>query len=139
MSRHRTPFSVPASFAQTFVGSTGPLRFPARPDRNSGCPIANTPSKWHRTTALLASWLLLVFSGHGRAEVVTPAPAATSPGSSVVLSYAAFVTEASRRFAIPEPWIRAVMQVESRGNAHAISSRGALRADADHARDLGRA
>ncbi|WP_247523780.1 lytic transglycosylase domain-containing protein [Bradyrhizobium sp. 145] len=36
------------------------------------------------------------------------------------------MTEASHRFAIPERWIDAVMQVESGGNAHAISPRGAL-------------
>jgi soluble lytic murein transglycosylase-like protein len=36
------------------------------------------------------------------------------------------VTEASRRFAIPAHWIRAVIQVESAGNAQAISPRGAL-------------
>ncbi|WFU43548.1 lytic transglycosylase domain-containing protein [Bradyrhizobium sp. CB82] len=36
------------------------------------------------------------------------------------------MTEASRRFAIPEHWIRTVMKVESGGNAQAISPRGAL-------------
>ncbi|WP_409190609.1 lytic transglycosylase domain-containing protein [Bradyrhizobium sp. RDM4] len=36
------------------------------------------------------------------------------------------MTEASHRFAIPERWIRAVMQAESGGNAHAISPWGAL-------------
>ncbi|WP_354098382.1 lytic transglycosylase domain-containing protein [Bradyrhizobium sp. S3.2.12] len=36
------------------------------------------------------------------------------------------MTEASHRFAIPERWIRAVMQAESGGNAHSISPRGAL-------------
>ncbi|MGY0576197.1 lytic transglycosylase domain-containing protein [Bradyrhizobium sp. RDM12] len=36
------------------------------------------------------------------------------------------MTEASHRFAIPERWIRAVMQAESGGNAYAISPRGAL-------------
>jgi len=36
------------------------------------------------------------------------------------------VIEASRRFAIPEQWIRAVILVESAGNAQAVSPRGAL-------------
>ncbi|WP_246230479.1 lytic transglycosylase domain-containing protein [Bradyrhizobium cytisi] len=36
------------------------------------------------------------------------------------------MTEASHRFAIPERWINAVMQVESGGNTHAISPQGAL-------------
>lgn len=36
-----------------------------------------------------------------------------------------FVTEASQRFGIPETWIYAVMSVESRRNAHAVSAKGA--------------
>jgi soluble lytic murein transglycosylase-like protein len=40
--------------------------------------------------------------------------------------FAAFVTEASRRFAIPEHWIRAVMHVESGTKQRARSSRGAM-------------
>ena len=40
--------------------------------------------------------------------------------------FAAFVTEASRRFAVPERWIRAVMRVESGGNSRARSRKGAI-------------
>ena len=36
------------------------------------------------------------------------------------------MTEASRRFGIPEHWIRAVIQVESAVSAQAVSPRGAL-------------
>nr|WP_249800051.1 MULTISPECIES: lytic transglycosylase domain-containing protein [unclassified Bradyrhizobium] len=61
-----------------------------------------------------------------RAEVASRAPAAHSTTLLRSVAYAAFVTEASHRFAIPERWIDAVMQVESGGNAHAISPRGAL-------------
>lgn len=70
--------------------------------------------------------ILLTFGppSSARAEV------ASRPAHSITLlrsvAYAAFVTEASNRFAIPERWIDAVMQVESGGNAHAISPRGAL-------------
>jgi hypothetical protein len=46
-------------------------------------------------------------------------PAATHP-------YAAFITEAAQRFAIPESWIRAVLRAESAGDVRAISSAGAL-------------
>lgn len=61
-----------------------------------------------------------------RAEVASRTPAAHSTTLLRSVAYAAFVTEASHRFAIPEGWIDAVMQVESGGNAHAISPRGAL-------------
>ena len=40
--------------------------------------------------------------------------------------FAAFVTEAALRFSIPESWIRAVMRVESFGDARAISPKGAI-------------
>ena len=40
--------------------------------------------------------------------------------------FAKFIEEASARFALPARWIRAVMQVESGGDEHAISSRGAM-------------
>lgn len=40
--------------------------------------------------------------------------------------YAGYVAEAARRFAIPERWIRAVMQVESRNDPSAISPKGAM-------------
>ncbi|UPK26501.1 lytic transglycosylase domain-containing protein [Bradyrhizobium sp. 195] len=40
--------------------------------------------------------------------------------------YAALVAEAARRFSIPEAWIRAVMRIESGGDRHAVSPKGAL-------------
>lgn len=40
--------------------------------------------------------------------------------------HAAFITEASQRFGIPEHWIRAVRRVESAGDVRAISSAGAM-------------
>jgi soluble lytic murein transglycosylase-like protein len=40
--------------------------------------------------------------------------------------FAAEVAEASRRFGIPESWIRAVMRVESSGHVQAVSPKGAI-------------
>jgi soluble lytic murein transglycosylase-like protein len=40
--------------------------------------------------------------------------------------FANFVAEASTRFTVPARWIRAVIQIESAGDEHAISSRGAV-------------
>lgn len=55
------------------------------------------------------------------------APAARAP---VPLAHAdpfsAAVAEASRRFGVPEPWIRSVMRVESAGNARVVSRAGAI-------------
>jgi hypothetical protein len=40
--------------------------------------------------------------------------------------FAEFIAEASDRFVVPARWIRAVIQVESGGDEHAMSSRGAM-------------
>lgn len=40
--------------------------------------------------------------------------------------YAKLIEEASSRFAVPARWIRAILQVESGGDEHAISPRGAM-------------
>ncbi len=53
------------------------------------------------------------------------ASAGTAP---VVVSdpYAALIAEASQRFGLPASWLRAVMLVESAGNARAVSPKGAM-------------
>lgn len=40
--------------------------------------------------------------------------------------HATHITEASTRFGIPEPWIRAVLRAESAGNVQAVSAAGAM-------------
>src|SRR6266446_7369597 len=40
--------------------------------------------------------------------------------------YAGYIAEASRRFGIPERWIRAVIRVESSGQVKAVSPKGAI-------------
>jgi soluble lytic murein transglycosylase-like protein len=54
------------------------------------------------------------------------AGAQTAPRSESIDRFAEFIDEASGRFAVPARWIRAVMKVESGGDAHAISSCGAV-------------
>jgi soluble lytic murein transglycosylase-like protein len=54
------------------------------------------------------------------------ARAQTTAHSEAVDRFAKFIDEASGRFAVPARWIRAVMRVESGGDEHAISSRGAV-------------
>lgn len=78
------------------------------------------------TVCFLRILLTLGPPSTARAEVASRAPAAHSTTLLRSVSYAPFVTEASHRFGIPERWIDAVMQVESGGDAHAMSPRGAL-------------
>ena len=59
-----------------------------------------------------------VFASSARAQSATR--------SEAVDRFAKLIDSASGRFAVPAPWIRAVMQVESGGDEHAISPRGAM-------------
>jgi Transglycosylase SLT domain len=62
----------------------------------------------------------------GSTLLESSAYAQTAEGSEAVDRFAGFIKEASGRFAVPARWIRAVMRVESGGDEHAISSRGAM-------------
>src|SRR5258705_2679456 len=54
------------------------------------------------------------------------AVAQTATRSDSTDRFAEFIDEASGRFAVPARWIRAVMQVESGGDQHAMSTRGGM-------------
>ena len=67
--------------------------------------------------------LLLIAAGSACAESVAgPESGIGAPADSI----ADFIAEASQRFGIPAPWIRAVMQVESAGDGRALSPAGAM-------------
>lgn len=74
--------------------------------------------------SLLAALALLAACSDGvaaQAQLEQPASNTT-----VVDPVSAAVAEASRRFGVPEHWIRAVMRVESAGRADAVSRAGAM-------------
>ncbi len=75
-----------------------------------------------RSALLLLSGLLLIVTP----PVFTQAQSVPVTRSSTADPHAAFVTEASQRFGIPEHWIRAIRRVESAGDVGAISSAGAM-------------
>lgn len=80
------------------------------------------PPGWRRPALLLLSGLLIGLSPNGSAfGQSSPALVPTSRDP-----HAAFISEASLRFGVPEAWIRAVMHVESAGDIRAISSAGAM-------------
>jgi soluble lytic murein transglycosylase-like protein len=54
------------------------------------------------------------------------ASAQTAPHPPSIDRFANFIGEASTRFTVPARWIRAIIQIESAGDEHAISSRGAM-------------
>jgi len=62
----------------------------------------------------------------GSAFPESSACAKTAARSEAIDRFGKLIEEASGRFTIPARWIRAVMRVESDGDQHAISSRGAM-------------
>jgi soluble lytic murein transglycosylase-like protein len=72
--------------------------------------------------AILAASMLSIGSAHAER---TSLPAHRGNGVSVD-PLAAYVTEASGRFGVPERWIRAIMRVESDGKQRARSKKGAI-------------
>jgi Transglycosylase SLT domain len=63
------------------------------------------------------------FDGSARAE---PAAITGSASLPAALPFTVFVGEASQRFNISANWIRAVMRIESGGDPHALSPKGAM-------------
>lgn len=87
-------------------------------------PIRSAPGIW--LVAGLAGSALL--AGASPATAQAPGSPTASPTAASYSNdpYAAYIAEASRRFGIPEAWIRAVMRVESAGNPSATSHAGAM-------------
>ena len=115
--------------------------FPSRPCSPSGKP-ANDPQGKGRAHATVSSiaWLgrlrtlgraiaaiaPFMCEAPGSPALESSAHAQTAAHSEAVDRFAKFIEEASGRFVVPAAWIRAVMRVESGGDEHAISSRGAM-------------
>jgi soluble lytic murein transglycosylase-like protein len=92
-------------------------------------PVAGTIAGyrfWCFGVFLSGALLTTVLLSDARAGDEPTLPASRSSRATSVESFAPFITEASRRFAIPAQWIRGVMHFESSGNGRAISPKGAL-------------
>lgn len=84
-----------------------------------------TTAGWHRTAQYAANFLLSgLLLGIGFPAISSAQNAPVEEATAA--PYSAHIAEASQRFRIPERWIRAVMQVESAGRAHAVSEAGAI-------------
>ncbi|UFW71451.1 lytic transglycosylase domain-containing protein [Bradyrhizobium sp. WU425] len=125
VDRSRRHSSIPAELS-ALGARRGPLA-PSQCRPGRALSLAAVRTLLSRAAACFLA-ILLTFgaTSAGRAEVGSRAQAARSSNLLPGGAYTAFVTEASHRFAIQERWIRAVMQAESGGNAHAISPWGAL-------------
>jgi hypothetical protein len=128
--------SVPTTFTTAIARSGGPEpapdlirgRPPGRRDSASPLTAASTmaalPSLGAIACIVAIFASLTLFSIVGHAE---QALSATHRANSLPVDpFAVFVTEASKRFAVPEYWIRSVMRVESAGEVRARSKKGAM-------------
>jgi soluble lytic murein transglycosylase-like protein len=118
-----------------------PLIFPSRPCSKIRQRVFGSHLKGHsRELASSIAWPcssrsvahIIVVITHFACLIATPTLFVSSAGAQTVLRPQSidrttdFVAEASTRFTVPVRWIRAVIQIESAGDEHAVSSRGAM-------------
>jgi Transglycosylase SLT domain len=108
-----------------------PIEEPAEdPQGKSHTPAIAGPIAWPGTLRVLmlviAAIAPCMYEVTGSAFLESSARAQTAARSEPVDRFAKIIDEASGRFSVPARWIRAVMQVESGGDEHANSSRGAM-------------
>jgi soluble lytic murein transglycosylase-like protein len=129
--------SVPAKTCTAVARSVGPE--PALGQRSEGRPsghrasaspltIASTMAALRSLGRMLCIVVILAASmlSSGAAHAEQESLATRRPNELPVRPFAAFVTEASKRFGVPEHWIRAMMHVESSEKQRARSSKGAM-------------
>ena len=120
--------SVPARICTAVARSGGSGRPPGRRASASPLTVASTMAALRSLGTMLCIVVILAAStlSSGAAHAEQESLATRRPNELSVLPFAAFVTEASKRFGVPEQWIRAVLHVESGAKQRARSSKGAM-------------
>jgi soluble lytic murein transglycosylase-like protein len=90
------------------------------------CTAASTMAALRSFGTTLCIVVILAMLSSGAAHAEQESSATRQPNDLSVRLFTAFVTEASKRFGVPEHWIRAVMHVESGAKQRARSSKGAM-------------
>ena len=126
--------------ADRSISKTSPI-FPCRPgpnvnnhssslQRKSRTRSAADPIAWRQSLRTIACVIAAIAPLMCLITAATifesSAGAQAISRSNAIDRFAKFIDEASDRFAVPARWIRAVMQVESAGDEHATSPRGAV-------------
>ena len=125
-SQHRSPAYGPSATAVARNHASARLRGRRK---QALAPIAAGTIAGYRFWCFgvfLSGALLTMLLSEPRAGDELALPAPRSSRATTVESFATFMAEASRRFAIPAQWIPGVMQLESSGKGRAISPKGAL-------------
>ena len=120
--------SVPTRSVTAIARSGGPGRPRGRRDSASPLTAASTMAAL-RCLGAIACMVAIVTSPMLASDAAHTARASSTvhrANGLPVDPFAAFITEASKRFAVPEQWIRSVMRVESAGEVRARSRKGAM-------------
>jgi hypothetical protein len=120
--------SVPVKTCTAAARSVGPGRPPGRRASASPLTVASTMVALRSLGTMLCIVVILaaLMLSSGTAHAEQESSATRRQNDLSVRAFAAFVTEASKRFSVPEHWIRAVMHVESSAKQRARSSKGAM-------------
>ena len=118
----QTLFLTPAAFR--FDSNPNPSSVPAcQPATPMHRRRKRSHAPWH--IRLATSFLCVLMSAHA-AFAQSPAQCAPSNSPTNQNSIAAFVSESAQRFGLPVSWIEAVIHVESLGQPHVVSPKGAM-------------
>jgi len=119
---------VPAKIYAAIARSGGQGRPSGRRAGASPLTVAGTMAALRSLGATVCFVMVLASSMlvNGAAHAGRASPPTYRASGKSLHPFAAFVSEASKRFAVPEHWIRAVMHVESGANQRARSSKGAM-------------
>jgi len=120
--------SVPTKIRKAAARSGGPGRPPGRREAALPWTGASTAACLRRlgkaacTAVMVLSFAIVPVNAAHAGNASTRHPASARPAG----SFANLIEEASRRFAVPAHWIRAVIDVESAGDVRARSQKGAM-------------
>jgi soluble lytic murein transglycosylase-like protein len=120
--------SVPAKHHTAIARSRCQGRPPGRRAGASPLTAASTMAALRSLGTTLCIVVILAASmlSSGAAHAEQESSPTRRPNELSVRPFAAFVTEACKRFGVPEHWIRAVMHAESSAKQRARSKRGAM-------------
>jgi soluble lytic murein transglycosylase-like protein len=126
--QHTDHSSVPAKICEFAARGVGQGRPPGRRASASPLTVASTMAALRSLGTMLCIVVILAASmlSSGAAHAGQESLATRRPNDLSVRPLAAFVTEASKRFGVPEHWIRALMHVESGEKSRARSQKGAM-------------
>ena len=120
--------SVPAEVCTALARSGSQGRPSGRRASASPLTVVSAMAALRSLGTMLCFVMILTSSmlSSGAAHAGRVSPPTHQASSESLHPFAAFVTEASRRFSVPEHWIRAVMRVESSAKPRARSRKGAI-------------